>query len=44
VTVKFNNTSAWQRIYDARKNLGGRLFVQEILTPYRENFHSRPGN
>lgn len=36
IIVKFTNSKARDRVYNARKNLGDGLFIQENLTPYRE--------
>ena len=36
IIVKFTNSKARQRIYNARKRLGDGIFVQENLTPFRE--------
>jgi hypothetical protein len=34
--VKFSNHAACQRVYNARKDLGSGIFVQQNITPYRE--------
>lgn len=37
IIIKFTNSKARQRVWDARKQLGDGIFVGETLTPYREN-------
>jgi hypothetical protein len=37
VIVKFTNSKARQRVYNARKEMSHGIFVQENLTPLREN-------
>jgi hypothetical protein len=37
VIVKFTNLKARQRVYNARKEMSHGIFVQENLTPLREN-------
>lgn len=37
ILVKFTNSSARQRVMDARKSLGPGVFVQEDITMFRQN-------
>lgn len=36
IIVKFTNSTARQRVYNARKKIGSGIFIQENLTRYRE--------